>query len=140
MIEIVNVGTAVTRTSYWRTAHARKGLLYLSINAGAIRVLVPERTEHMLRDLPPAGRPVTLGSATWQGRATYVLQWDEAAETGLAPYSIDVDRAQCDRAIDTEAGMDAGRIVPLVWYVPVGVWGVREARREHVQIGEQVTS
>jgi hypothetical protein len=140
MIEIANDGPAITRTSYWRTAHARKGLLYLSVNAGAIRVLVPAPTERMLRGLPPIGRPVTLGRATWQGRATYILQWDEPAESGLEPYSIDIDHAQCDRAIDTETGMDAGRIVPLIWYAPTGIWAVREARREQVQIGEAVAS
>lgn len=139
MIEIVNNGPTITRTSYWRTPHARRrGLLYLSINAGTIRVLVPPPIERkLLSGLPPVGRGVTITRGTWQGRATYVIQWDEPADTGLDPYSIDIDQEQSDRRWPAA---EDGRILPLVWYTPVGVWGVREARRELVQLGEVVAS
>lgn len=137
MIDISNDGPAITRTSYWRTPNARAGLLFLSINAATIRVLVPPAVAHVLRDLPPAGRAVTLTRNTWEGRASYVLQWDEPADTGLEPYSIDIDQQQCDRHWSSD---EDGRILPLVWYTQVGAWGVHEARREQVQLGEVVAS
>jgi hypothetical protein len=136
-IEISNDGPAITRTSYWRTPHARRGLLYLSINAATLRLLVPPKIEQLLRDLPPVGRPLTLTRAQWSGVATYVFQWDEPAETGLEPYSIDIDQRQCDRALSSD---EDGRVLSLVWYTQLGVWAVREARREQVQIGELVAS
>jgi hypothetical protein len=138
VIEIHNDGPAITRTSYWRTPHARRGLLYLSINAATIRVLVPDAIRReLLTGLPPVGRAVTLTRSEWQGRPTYVLQWDEPAETGLEPYSIDIDQEQSDRAWPSA---EDGRILSLVWYTQVGVWGVREARREQVQLGVVVAS
>lgn len=138
MIEIVNSGPAITRTSYWRTPHARRGLLYLSVNAATIRVLVPDAIRReLLSGLPPVGRAVELSRNVWQGRGTLVLQWDEPPETGLEPYSVDFDAAQCDRVPSLT---EDGRILPLVWYTQVGVWGVHEARREQVQLGEVVAS
>lgn len=137
MIEIVNDGPAITSTSYWSTEHARRGLLYLSINAATLRILVPTKIVHVLGALPPVDRPVALSRSTWQGRSTYVIQWDEPAETGLDPYSIDIDQAQCDRGLSAD---EDGRILSLVWYTPVGVWAVHAARREQIQIGEVVAS
>lgn len=143
-IEIQNDGPAITRTSYWRTPHARAGLLYLSVNAATLRMLVPSKIERALLSptdgLPPVGRTVTLTDNTWQDRETYVLQWDEPADSGLEPYSIDIDREQCDRPITPEDIAIAGRVLPLVWYGQVGVWGVRVLRRELVQVGEVVAS
>jgi len=55
MIHIANDGQAVVSTSYWSTPHADAGYLYVSINAGAIRVLVPAATAYLLDELPPAG-------------------------------------------------------------------------------------
>lgn len=139
MIEIANDGPRITRTSYWRTEHARRrGLLYLSINAATIRVLVPDAIKRELLDgLPEVGRDVTISRGVWQGRETYVLQWDEPPSSGLEPYSIDIDLAQSDRSWPAA---EDGRVLPLVWYTQVGVWGVHEARREQVQLGEVVAS
>lgn len=139
MISIVNNGPAILSTSYWSTEHAKRGLLYLSINAATIRVLVPRATKHALDDLPPVGRAVTLTRSTWEGASTLVLQWDEQPGSGLEPYSIDVDARQCDRI---PSAAEDGRVLPLVWYVPVVGYAqqVREVRREQVQLGEVVAS
>lgn len=45
MIHLVNDGPRLLRTSYWQTEHAARGYLYLSINAGAFRLLVPAPLE-----------------------------------------------------------------------------------------------
>ncbi len=41
LVSITNDGPGVLETTYWSTEHARKGLLWVSVNAGAVRVLVP---------------------------------------------------------------------------------------------------
>ncbi len=41
-ISIENDGPNIIRTNYFETANARTGFVYLSINAGAFRLLVPD--------------------------------------------------------------------------------------------------
>lgn len=43
MIRIDNVGPRITGTDYFDSEHARRGMAYLSANAGALRLLLPER-------------------------------------------------------------------------------------------------
>ncbi len=134
MIEISNDGAAITRTSYWRTEHAKQGLLYLSINAATLRLLVPPAVQRLLRELPPVGTPCELTRAVLDGRETYQLAWLDDAES---PYVVEIDQRQCDRRWPKA---DEGRILSLVWYGQVGVWGVVEQRREQIQLGEDVAS
>ena len=42
MITIENRGQAILTTDYWYTPHAHAGYLYLSWNAGAGRLLIPD--------------------------------------------------------------------------------------------------
>ncbi|MDX9788933.1 MAG: hypothetical protein RBT11_19320 [Desulfobacterales bacterium] len=48
LIQISNDGPEILSTNYWETEHAKKGFLYMSINAGAFRLLpqssVPKKT------------------------------------------------------------------------------------------------
>jgi len=41
MITIANDGPDIASTNYWATDHARAGIVYLSGNAGAWRLLMP---------------------------------------------------------------------------------------------------
>jgi len=56
VLQIQNDGPEVISTNYWQTAHSRRGYLYLSFNAGALRVLVPEAALGVLGQLPLAAR------------------------------------------------------------------------------------
>lgn len=134
LVEITNDGPAITRTSYWRTPHARRGLLYLSVNAGALRILVPTPTGHLLADLPAIGTPVELERSAYQDSETYRFLWLDDPRN---PYAVEIDQRQCDRRLPRA---EDGRILPLIWYTPVGVWGVVERRRESVQLERTVTS
>jgi hypothetical protein len=40
-LTITNDGPRIVATNYWETDHARAGKMYCSVNAGAIRILVP---------------------------------------------------------------------------------------------------
>jgi len=42
MLYLKNHNQEITETNYWDTDQARKGILYLSWNGGAARLLVPE--------------------------------------------------------------------------------------------------
>lgn len=139
MITIASNGPAIATTNYWSTEHAKRGLLYLSINAGTLRMLVPRASQHMLDDLPPVGRAVTLIRSTLHGKETYLLEWEEPRHTGLDPYVVEIDQEQYDRRIPDD---EDGRVLPLVWYVQAqgSSIGVREARRERVQISKVVAS
>ena len=54
---ITNRAEEVISTTYWQTGHARRGYLYLSFDAGALRVLAPEAALGVLGQLPPEGTP-----------------------------------------------------------------------------------
>jgi len=130
-----NDGPAIVSTSYWTTEQAKAGLLYLSINAGTLRMLAPVQSAKVLAELPPIGTHCDLVADVVDGRATYLLSWyDDPA----SPYQVEIDRRQCSSTIPVTA--EAGRVVPLVWYLPSGIEGVREARRETIQIGTLVAS
>ena len=135
MITIRNEGQVIVSTSYWSTEHARRGLLYLSINAGACRLLVPAVvTLQLLSDLPPVGTPCDLARAVLSGRATYQLAWDDGAPD---PYVVEIDQRQCDRLL---LRSENGRVLPLIWYSQGDGDGALEVRRESIQIGTEVAS
>lgn len=39
---IINDGPLIRETNFWETDYARRGLLYISTNGGAVRILVPD--------------------------------------------------------------------------------------------------
>lgn len=51
MFFIENEGQAVARTDYWQSVQAQAGYVYLSWNAGAARLLVPDAAKHLLREI-----------------------------------------------------------------------------------------
>lgn len=126
-LSITNDGQRIVATNYWSTPHAAKGLLYLSINAGAARVLVPPATGYLLLTLPPVGTQVVLRRP--RGRAgDYLI---ELRDDPARPYVIEIDVRQADRLF---AHTDAGRTIPLIWYVQGTGEACREARRESVTL------
>lgn len=74
MIRLENDGPRLVSTNYWETENATAGHLYLSINAGALRVLIPSAqlrsSPDLLSDLESA-RLFVLSRGPWPaaGRA-----------------------------------------------------------------------
>ena len=58
LLQIENHGPLVVATNYFRTDLARAGALYLSVNAGAFRLLVPAVQRAAISDMR-AGAPAT---------------------------------------------------------------------------------
>lgn len=130
MIAIQNEGASIASTTYWSTENAREGFLYLSINAATLRILVPMRTAvFLLAELPSVGTPCELHRSTLSGHETYQLLWLDDPE---AAYAVEIDQRQCDRGVPAA---EDGRVLSLVWYVAAGAEGVREVRREQIQLG-----
>lgn len=51
LIAITNDGSLISSTNYWDTQHAKQGLFFMSGNAGAWRLLVPDVHKHVLDDM-----------------------------------------------------------------------------------------
>ena len=124
-MRIENAGPVVLRTDYWATPHAARGYVYLSANAGTVRLLIPPAALPILAEVPPVGTPATLQRE--HGR--YVLAWEDGNPEG--PYVLEIDERQADRRIPAS---DRGRKIPLVWYVRAEAVSAREARREEVTL------
>lgn len=104
MITIENNGPDIRATNYWYTRQAAAGLCYLSGNAGAWRLLVPEVTEDMLSEMRTGQR------ATIEPSIQAAGCWDVVFEDGTdSPFALAIDRRQLDRA------MDPGRCRLTVW-------------------------
>lgn len=117
MIRIENDGPKLVSTDYWSTEHAANGLIYVSGNAGAWRLLLP-RTAHGYLPGIRTGRSVSIeDSVTEPGRC-----WDVVFEDGSdSPFFIAVDRKQFDRSVKP------GRNVRLVVY-PEGLDSIEFGR------------
>ena len=112
MLTISNRGQAIISTNYCDRQQARAGYCYLSWNAGAGRVLIPDSAKDMLRELKGA-REVIVSRGPWAdqgGREALELMWEDDSD---APYSLCIVAEQTDRLLpDTDQG---GGFVVTVW-------------------------
>jgi hypothetical protein len=95
-IGIDNNGPEIVSTNYWDTNYARKGYVFLSINAGTCRLLVPEA---MLAAIPEwrAAREVIVSKGPWpdQGKAEALeLLFEDDSDS---PYALHIGTNQVDR-------------------------------------------
>ncbi len=104
MITIINDGPEIRETNYWDTGHARAGLCYLSGNAGALRLLVPQAAEGLLTEMR-TGKRVYIEPSISDLRCLDVV-FDDGTES---PFALSLDKQQCDRA------MTPGRCPLTVW-------------------------
>ena len=112
MLTISNRGQAIVSTNYWDSEQARAGYCYLSWNAGAGRVLIPDSAKDMLRELKGA-REVIVSRGPWTdqgGREALELLWEDDSD---APFSLHIVAEQTDRLLpDTDQG---GGFVVTAW-------------------------
>jgi hypothetical protein len=116
MISITNDGQAITSTNYWHTAHALKGLLYLSWNAGAARLLVPPAAAAMVPEMR-TGREVIISRGPWAEqpqREAFELLFEDGTDT---PFAVHLMVQQSDRLPPDE---DQRRSFPCAVWTPDG--------------------
>jgi len=99
LIRIDNIGALVIDTNYWRSDQAGLGVCYLSINAGAFRLLVPREAEAFVEQMRTA-RQVIVSRGPWPERHR-----DDAIEI------LFDDRTECPFAI--QIGMESVDRLPL---------------------------
>lgn len=51
ILQISNANRQIVSTNFWQTDYDSRGLAYLSINAGAFRLLLPRRLEETIADM-----------------------------------------------------------------------------------------
>ncbi|MFK1437590.1 hypothetical protein ACIU0H_28585 [Pseudomonas aeruginosa] len=109
---IENDGQSITRTNYWDSVHATEGYAFLSWNAGAGRVLLPDALAPALADMRVA-QYVIVSLGPWRaqaGREAWELLFEDGSDT---PYCLHLVCEQSDRRLpDTDQG---GGFVIAVW-------------------------
>lgn len=92
------------------------GLLYVSVNAGAFRLLVPDAHAALIGDMcGPTVAYVVVTGGRYAGRPALELMWEDGSD---APFSIHIDARRVDRL---PAANDEGRTdLRLLVYVQPG--------------------
>lgn len=110
MFEISNKGQAIASTNYWESEHAANGYFFVSWNAGAARLLVPDSQKAMLRDMRGA-REVIISRGPWKndGRDMLELLFEDDSDE---PLVLHIDQQQADRAVPES---EQGGMVCAVW-------------------------
>ena len=111
MIVVRNAGQDIVSTNYWQTEHAAAGLFYLSWNAGAGRLLVPDVARDDFGMLGASLVIVSSGPWPAQGsRPAIELLWEDGSDS---PYCIHLVEEQTDRKLPvTDQG---GKLVIASW-------------------------
>lgn len=74
-LEIRNHGPLILSTNYWGSDHERAGKIVASVNAGAVRLLVPRKHADIVGDLR-SSKHVILSRGPWpQGGATDAVEF-----------------------------------------------------------------
>jgi hypothetical protein len=104
---VLNDGQLITETNYWQTSFNESGYFYLSINAGAIRLLVPENFDEVFEFHTAEFVVVTFDDST---KKVSIL-FDDKSD---CPYQITLSYPQVDRIPPYN---DSGRKLPFIVYV-----------------------
>lgn len=97
-LEIANAGQRITKTNYWDSDHAKTGLFYLTWNAGAARLLVPDAQKPAIREMRTA-REVIISRGPWTdqgGRDALELLFEDGTDN---PFCLHLVAEQSDRMI-----------------------------------------
>ncbi len=66
MIEIRNHGPLLLASNYWDDEMSARGLCFLSLNAGAFRLLLPPAGEPWLADMKSAAQRAVADLSAWR--------------------------------------------------------------------------
>ncbi|HAV1239711.1 TPA: hypothetical protein JGU28_004489 [Salmonella enterica] len=109
MFTISNSGQAIRETNYWQTEQALGGYVYLSWNAGAARLLVPDQAKSMLREIKSADY-VIISKGKYNGRDALELLFEDGSDN---PFCVHMLTEQTDRMLpENEQG---GGFVVTIW-------------------------
>lgn len=113
VITVQNKGQEVVSSNYWQSEYDRAGAVFLSVNAGAIRLLLPHGAiGKEIEELQKVSEViVSRGPWTEQGRDTAIeILFEDGSDS---PFVIHLGVEQVDRLIPaSESGKD---LVFTVW-------------------------
>jgi hypothetical protein len=98
IIKTVNDGRKIADTNYWKSDYARNGYCYLSINAGAYRLLVPKYGKDWVKECQSAQAVILSRGTAYK----YKPPKDDALEILFedntdSPFTIMISPEQMDR-------------------------------------------
>jgi hypothetical protein len=112
MIKLSNKGKEILETNYWDSEYAQEGIYYLSWNAGAARLLVPDSKKSDINEMKSA-KYVIISRGTWlehKKNDALELLFEDNSES---PFCLFLSPEQTDRLLpDTDEG---GNFVTTVW-------------------------
>ncbi|GAB1149852.1 hypothetical protein [Shewanella algae] len=108
MISIINNGQAVASTDFWDCDHAKKGFFFLSWNAGAARLLIPDAQTAAISDMT-AAREVIISRGRLADLDALELLFEDDSDS---PYAINLLASMADRVIPS-ADQGGGFVVTL---------------------------
>lgn len=98
LLIIRNTGQEIAETNYWDTEAGQKGLFYLSWNAGAGRLLVPDSQISQVAEMRTA-ELVIVSRGRWpsRNRADGIeIMFEDNSDS---PYALHLTVEQCDRLL-----------------------------------------
>lgn len=101
MIEFENQGQKIVRTNYWDSPAAKAGYFFLSWNAGAARLLVPDAMTSHVREMKGA-KFVIVSRGRWaqhNREDALELLFEDRSQS---PYCLHLVKDQTDRLIPEE--------------------------------------
>lgn len=112
MLQIENKGQAITSTNYWDSDHAKAGYCFLSWNAGAARLLLPDALKPALMDMR-GSKYVIVSRGPWTahgGREALELLFEDNSDS---PYCLHLVAEQTDRLLPEDN--QGGGFAVTVW-------------------------
>lgn len=102
-VTIANRGQALAYTNYFDSRSALDGLFFLSWNAGAGRLLVPDNQRHTLREIETSKQVIiTAGPRPeFEHRPGFEMLFDDGTDY---PFTLQMDAVQSDRALTAAGG------------------------------------
>lgn len=114
LLTITNHGPLILSSNYWSSELAARGLLYLSTNAGAFRLMVPLSQRVAISDMRAGAKSIVVSMLPvdrWRP-GEYAVEWMVEDGSG-SPWSCHLSPGQIDRAPGPE---DVGRAwIGTVW-------------------------
>ena len=119
IITCANDDERLVESNYWDSEPARRGLFYVSINAGAFRLLVPQSEEHLVCEIRTGRHAViTSGFHRLELRNMYEIMFEDDTDT---PFALWLCHGQFERvfSIADAAGEDRHMIIYTRYCVEV---------------------
>ena len=88
-----NKGQDLADTNYWSSEQALAGLCVASTNAGAIRLLVPKATEHLLKEMRTA-KKITIERSLSHDKRCIDIVFEDGTDS---PFFLTISKTQFDR-------------------------------------------